>query len=263
MLLAAAERHLPREIARRAPRWSPRPMPSSPRLRRRRAAAHPVAREPRRQADWRARRAPPARRDRPRARGACRFADRRAVADRLAAWFAAARDTQLGPLMRVAALVPHVSPARARPDRPAGRDDGLPAPRRRRRPGRGADPRRPQGARRRRRPHRRRPRLHRRRAAPRADALAARAVGGRGGPRRAACAARRRGWSTIDVAASVPPASTRSPATGRRPGGRRGPRRHGRPARARDARPARRPNPFVPDANWLASSAWAASASPA
>ena len=39
------------------------------------------------------------------------FADRRAVADRLAAWFAAVRDTHLGPLMRVATLGPAVSPA--------------------------------------------------------------------------------------------------------------------------------------------------------
>jgi ATP-dependent RNA helicase SUPV3L1/SUV3 len=39
------------------------------------------------------------------------FADRRRVADRLTAWFAAARDKHLGSLMHVAALVPDVSPA--------------------------------------------------------------------------------------------------------------------------------------------------------
>jgi ATP-dependent RNA helicase SUPV3L1/SUV3 len=39
------------------------------------------------------------------------FADRRRVADRLAAWFAASRDKHLSSLMAVAALVPEVSPA--------------------------------------------------------------------------------------------------------------------------------------------------------
>ncbi len=111
MLLAAAERHLPREFARRCAAVVAAPDAAfalafdgvaPPRIlwngaRVGKLTAGRDALNPRIETD--------------RALEAVPFADRRAVADRLAAWFAAARDTHLGPLMRVAALVPAVSPA--------------------------------------------------------------------------------------------------------------------------------------------------------
>ena len=111
MLLAAAERHLPREFARRCAALVAAPDGefalsfdgiAPPRIlwRGSRVGKLTAGRDtlnPRVETD--------------RALEVVAFADRRAVADRLAAWFAAARDTQLGPLMRVAALVPAVSPA--------------------------------------------------------------------------------------------------------------------------------------------------------
>jgi len=111
MLLAAAERHLPREFARRcaavvaAPDGDfalafdgiapPRILWNGSRIGK--LTAGRDALNPRVETD--------------RALEVVPFADRRAVADRLAAWFASARDTHLGSLMRVAALAPAVSPA--------------------------------------------------------------------------------------------------------------------------------------------------------
>ena len=111
MLLAAAERHLPREFARRCAALVAAPDAdfalafdgiAPPRIvwqgaRVGKLTAGRDALNPRVETD--------------RALEVVPFADRRAVADRLGAWFAAARDTHLGSLMRVAALVPAVSPA--------------------------------------------------------------------------------------------------------------------------------------------------------
>ncbi len=111
MLLAAAERHLPREFARRCAALVAAPDPefslafdgvAPPRILWRGARVGKLtagrdALNPRIETD--------------RALEVVPFADRRAVADRLTAWFAAARDTHLGALMRVAALAPAVSPA--------------------------------------------------------------------------------------------------------------------------------------------------------
>ena len=111
MLLAAAERHLPREFARRcaavvaAPDGDfalafdgiapPRILWNGSRIGK--LTVGRDALNPRVETD--------------RALEVVPFADRRAVADRLTAWFASARDTHLGSLMRVAALAPAVSPA--------------------------------------------------------------------------------------------------------------------------------------------------------
>ena len=111
MLLAAAERHLPREFARRCAALVAAPDAEfalafdgvvPPRLLWRgsrvgKLTAGRDALHPRVETD--------------RALEVVPFADRRAVADRLAAWFASARDTQLGSLMRIAALGPALSPA--------------------------------------------------------------------------------------------------------------------------------------------------------
>jgi len=111
MLLAAAERHLPREFARRCAALVAAPDAdftlafdgiAPPRIlwagvRVGKLTAGRDALNPRIETD--------------RGLEVVPFTDRRAVADRLSAWFAAARDTQLGPLMRVAALAPAVSPA--------------------------------------------------------------------------------------------------------------------------------------------------------
>ena len=111
MLLAAAERHLPREFARRCAALVAAPDAEF-------ALAFDGVAPPR--ILWRGSRvgkltggrdALHPRVETDRALEVVPFADRRAVADRLAAWFAAARDTQLGSLMRVAALAPAVSPA--------------------------------------------------------------------------------------------------------------------------------------------------------
>ena len=111
MLLAAAERHLPKELARRAAaldaaadaefslEWSgglpPRILWGSARVAKLRAGRDAL--NPRIELD--------------RSLGALPAADRARVTARLESWFAAARDRQLAPLMRVAALVPALSPA--------------------------------------------------------------------------------------------------------------------------------------------------------
>ena len=111
MLLAAAERHLPREFTRRCAALVAAPDAdfalafdgvAPPRIlwggsRVGRLTAGRDALHPRIEID--------------RALEHIPFADRRAVSDRLAAWFAACRATHLGPLTRVAALGPAVSPA--------------------------------------------------------------------------------------------------------------------------------------------------------
>ncbi len=111
MLLAAAERHLPREFARRCAALVAAPDAEfalafdgalPPRIlwngaRVGKLTAGRDALNPRVETD--------------RALEGVPFADRRAVADRLGAWFATARDRHLAPLMRVAALVPSLSPA--------------------------------------------------------------------------------------------------------------------------------------------------------
>ncbi len=111
MLLAAAERHLPREFARRCAALVAAPDAEfalafdgalPPRIlwngaRVGKLTAGRDALNPRVETD--------------RALEGLPFADRRAVADRLNAWFAAARDRHLAPLTRVAALVPSLSPA--------------------------------------------------------------------------------------------------------------------------------------------------------
>ncbi|MBV8973184.1 MAG: helicase [Sphingomonadaceae bacterium] len=110
MLLAAAERHLPRELARRAAavaaapdadftlafdgRLPPRILWQGARVGK--LTAGRDALNPRVETD--------------RALEALPFADRRVVADRLAAWFRATRDRHLASLTRVAALAPDVSP---------------------------------------------------------------------------------------------------------------------------------------------------------
>ncbi len=111
MLLAAAERHLPREFTRRCAALVAAPDAEfslafdgglPPRILWRGARVGKLtagrdALNPRLETD--------------RALEGVAFADRRAVADRLAAWFAHARDAHLAPLTRIAALVPGVSPA--------------------------------------------------------------------------------------------------------------------------------------------------------
>ncbi len=111
MLLAAAERHLPREFARRCAALVAAPDAEF-------ALAFDGIAPPR--ILWRGSRvgklstgrdALNPRVETDRALEVVPFADRRAVADRLGAWFASARDTHLGSLTDVAGLAPAVSPA--------------------------------------------------------------------------------------------------------------------------------------------------------
>ena len=240
LLLAAAERHLPRELARRAVALAdsadsdfsmafdggmpPRLLWKGARvakLRPGRDALHP-------------------RIDLDRALETIPTPERARVVGRLAAWFEVARDKHLAALTRVDRLTPGPVPCGARDDRAAGRAYGLRAARGAIGAGRGADPPRPQGAAGCGRPARRPAHLCRGPVEARGDPLAAGVVGrGERAGRPAGTAARRAGDDRGRCEGGACFLRGRRLLDRRGPGGAG---RHGRPAGARHARHPRRPH---------------------